>query len=81
MTMKHMRRCSSDVARACVRWKQEYSDPSYYDIIPPVNRPTGFPGWGLNVGAGKFINENMIISAELGLGSYTTLGVSLGYKF
>ena len=65
----------------CAAWKQEYSDPSYYSIVPPVNKPTGYPSWGLNVGAGKFINEQLILGAELSLGAYTTLGVSLGYKF
>ncbi len=62
-------------------YTEEYSDESYANIVPHTNGPGNSGAFGLIVGLDHFVSEHMIIGIEAGLGCYTTLGFSLGYKF
>ena len=62
-------------------YDEEYSDESYAAIIPHTSGPGNTGASGLQLGIGEMVTDKTSISIQLGLGSYTTLGFLLAYKF
>ena len=65
-----------------VGYDEEYSDERYASIVPHTNGPGGgYPAYGLQLGVGRFITDNMTLHFLVGLNSFPTLGFQYGYKF
>ncbi|MBP5488325.1 MAG: hypothetical protein J6X77_02015 [Bacteroidales bacterium] len=63
-------------------YKEEYSDEGYASVVPHTNGPSGgYLAWGLQLGVGRYITDNISLQLFLGLNSFATLGFNIGYKF
>ena len=63
-------------------YDEDYSDERYASIVPHTNGPGGgYPAYGLQLGVGRFISDNMSLHLLVGLNSFPTLGFNYGYKF